>query len=369
MPFWRFTWLTALGSLPWVLGFALIGRGGRRQLGKVAPPPADARLPGGRGDRRPDRLLRSSSGGGRRLATTRAPARRRRRPARAALERGRSRDGSRPGARSRWASSRDRRSCCRSPAPPTSSCVPWLAGWDWERDRPRGPQELRGGAARRRGGGAADRPAPHDRRGAARVRRPARAGARPLLPAGGGRRLHAGAADRAAAGRAAGDRVRPARRRGGDAGRRHPARSSAGAARRPPPTGWRWASPRRRRWRRASPATASPWPRRAGGASRATRRTCSRARSRCRSSSAPPASRAPGSPAAAPRPSCARSLAVGVAASFASTLASQRLIGLVERDRALWPYAAYRAALAAAVLASCDADGRHVIAAGSDRGA
>jgi membrane protein DedA with SNARE-associated domain len=27
MPFWRFTWLTALGSIPWVLGFALIGRG------------------------------------------------------------------------------------------------------------------------------------------------------------------------------------------------------------------------------------------------------------------------------------------------------------------------------------------------------
>jgi undecaprenyl-diphosphatase len=45
-----------------------------------------------------------------------------------------------------------------------------------------------------------------------------------------------------------------------------------------------------------------------------------------------------------------RSMAVGVAASFASTLASQRLIGLVERDRALWPYAAYRAALATAVL-------------------
>jgi undecaprenyl-diphosphatase len=45
------------------------------------------------------------------------------------------------------------------------------------------------------------------------------------------------------------------------------------------------------------------------------------------------------------------SLAVGVAASFASTLASQRLIRLVERDRALWPYAAYRTALAAAVLA------------------
>jgi undecaprenyl-diphosphatase len=43
-------------------------------------------------------------------------------------------------------------------------------------------------------------------------------------------------------------------------------------------------------------------------------------------------------------------MAAGVAASFASTLASQRLIRVVERDRALWPYAAYRAALAAAVL-------------------
>jgi len=49
-------------------------------------------------------------------------------------------------------------------------------------------------------------------------------------------------------------------------------------------------------------------------------------------------------------PRLRRSLAIGVAASFASTLASQRLIGLVERDRALWPYAAYRGALAAAVL-------------------
>jgi undecaprenyl-diphosphatase len=49
-------------------------------------------------------------------------------------------------------------------------------------------------------------------------------------------------------------------------------------------------------------------------------------------------------------PELRRSLAVGVAASFASTLASQRLIKLVERDRALWPYAAYRAGLAAVVL-------------------
>jgi undecaprenyl-diphosphatase len=50
-------------------------------------------------------------------------------------------------------------------------------------------------------------------------------------------------------------------------------------------------------------------------------------------------------------PELRRSLALGAGASFASTLASQRLIQLVERDRALWPYAAYRAALAAVVLA------------------
>lgn len=49
-------------------------------------------------------------------------------------------------------------------------------------------------------------------------------------------------------------------------------------------------------------------------------------------------------------PELRRSLALGAGAAFASTLASQRLIGLVERDRALWPYAAYRGALAAVVL-------------------
>lgn len=44
-----------------------------------------------------------------------------------------------------------------------------------------------------------------------------------------------------------------------------------------------------------------------------------------------------------------RSMAIGAGAAFASTFASQRLIGLVERDRALWPYAAYRAVLAALI--------------------
>jgi undecaprenyl-diphosphatase len=52
----------------------------------------------------------------------------------------------------------------------------------------------------------------------------------------------------------------------------------------------------------------------------------------------------------APEPSLRRPMRIGVAASFVSTLASQRLIRLVERDRALWPYAAYRAGLAALVL-------------------
>jgi undecaprenyl-diphosphatase len=50
-------------------------------------------------------------------------------------------------------------------------------------------------------------------------------------------------------------------------------------------------------------------------------------------------------------PSLRRAMKIGVAASFVSTLASQGLIRQVERDRALWPYAAYRAALAAVVFA------------------
>jgi undecaprenyl-diphosphatase len=42
--------------------------------------------------------------------------------------------------------------------------------------------------------------------------------------------------------------------------------------------------------------------------------------------------------------------AVGIVSSFASTLASAPLIELVERDRPLWPVAAYRAALGSAAL-------------------
>jgi undecaprenyl-diphosphatase len=50
-------------------------------------------------------------------------------------------------------------------------------------------------------------------------------------------------------------------------------------------------------------------------------------------------------------PELRKTLALGIGASFVSTLASQRLIRLVERDRALWPYSAYRAGLAVVVLA------------------
>lgn len=49
-------------------------------------------------------------------------------------------------------------------------------------------------------------------------------------------------------------------------------------------------------------------------------------------------------------PGLRSAMAVGIGVSFASTLASQRLISLVERDRALWPYAVYRVGLAAAVV-------------------
>jgi undecaprenyl-diphosphatase len=43
-------------------------------------------------------------------------------------------------------------------------------------------------------------------------------------------------------------------------------------------------------------------------------------------------------------------LAGGAAAAFVSTLASRWLIGQVERDRSLLPYAAYRSLLALAVI-------------------
>jgi undecaprenyl-diphosphatase len=51
-------------------------------------------------------------------------------------------------------------------------------------------------------------------------------------------------------------------------------------------------------------------------------------------------------------PDARAGFAAGTATSFVSTLASQELIRVVERDSALWPYAAYRAGLAGTVLAN-----------------
>jgi undecaprenyl-diphosphatase len=45
-----------------------------------------------------------------------------------------------------------------------------------------------------------------------------------------------------------------------------------------------------------------------------------------------------------------RHLAVGGGAAFVSTLGASRLVPWIEGDRALWPYAAYRTGLAAAIL-------------------
>ncbi|MGH2966856.1 MAG: undecaprenyl-diphosphate phosphatase [Solirubrobacterales bacterium] len=63
-------------------------------------------------------------------------------------------------------------------------------------------------------------------------------------------------------------------------------------------------------------------------------------------------------------PGLGGAMATGVAASFVSTLASQKLITLVERDRALWPYAAYRVGLAVAVLGKLRRDRRRGAALG-----
>ena len=54
----------------------------------------------------------------------------------------------------------------------------------------------------------------------------------------------------------------------------------------------------------------------------------------------------------APPPDTRRALAAGAGAAFASTLAALPLARYLERDRALWPWAAYRAGLAALLLAA-----------------
>ena len=349
--------LTLLGCIPWVLMLALIGKSVGDNWEEWRDHLALPRLRGGRAAIVARSSTCWSSAGAAAAATrTRPPPTRRSPPAAAALE------------RAAAARCRPRRALAlgivQGPAellPVSSSAhivlVPWLAGWDWEADRPGAAQELRGGAAHRRRGGAADRPAAGDRRRAARSSTGAgRCCPRPLLPAGGGRRLHAASARSSE--RLGGPRATAYGLLAGAAAmlaRRHPAAAARPRRRHP---GRR---PRARR-RPGGGAGAGGLPQRLTLAAArwrallaATRRTCSRARSRCRSSSAPPALKGARLARRGTTPELRRSLALGVGASFASTLASQRLIGLVERDRALWPYAAYRAALAAAVLAQAAA--------------
>ena len=150
------------------------------------------------------------------------------------------------------------------------------------RHQRRGPQGLRGRRPRRRGAGAADRPAAPDRRGAAAPRRPPRRRHRPLLPARGRHRPDARGMDRPPARRSPRHRLRPRRRLGRDGRSPTARRGSATRSRRRPSTASRSASPRPRRWPRASPATAPPSPPPAPAGSAAPRPTSSPAPSPCR---------------------------------------------------------------------------------------
>ena len=98
--------------------------------------------------------------------------------------------------------------------------VPWPLGWDLDDSQRRGSQGLRGRRPRRRGAGAADRPAAPDRRGAGAPRRPPRRRHRPLLPARGRHRPDARGMDRPPARRSPRHRLRPHRRLGRDGPRR-----------------------------------------------------------------------------------------------------------------------------------------------------
>ena len=231
------------------------------------------------------------------------------------------------------------------------SLVPWLAGWGWERGRSRGAQELRGRAARRHRRRAADRPAARDRAELAAfdARRAAVVALSFVPPAivgyalerpieerlGGPRTIAAGLAAGAVAMLLAD--TRPQERGPGDAG------VADGLA------------------LGIAQATALvPGVSRNGAtltAARSRRFTREHANLLSRTVALPVivgATAAQGRAAAPPRAlaELGRAMASGSRASFVSTLASQRLIGLVERDRALWPYAAYRIGLAAVAARS-----------------
>ena len=246
MPFWRFTVLTVIGCIPWVLALTLIGQavGANWEewrdhlhyldyavlaaivIGVIYLIVRRRRTPTAGVDGRP-----SGRGGAGARAEPRA--------------RG-GRAGRDPGP--------DRAAARLELGAPVAG--PAARGLGLGRDRPRGAQELRGRAARRHRGGAADRPAAGDRRRAGRLRRAPRRGGRALVHPPGDRRLQARAPDR--------DRTSAGRGRsppGSSPGRRRcwpPTRGRRSAAPATPAssTGWRSGSPRPRRWCPGSRATA-----------------------------------------------------------------------------------------------------------------
>ena len=162
MPFWRFTVLTLLGCIPWVLMLGLIGEAVGENWEEwrdnlhyldyavVAAAARPRHLPAG------PALARRWAGRGAGAERARRPAT----PPRSQRRLSEAADGRIPPARALALG------FVQGPAellPVSSSAhivlLPWLAGWDWDAHRPRGAQELRGGAARRRRGGAADRAA------------------------------------------------------------------------------------------------------------------------------------------------------------------------------------------------------------------
>ena len=228
MPFWRFTWLTALGSLPWVVGFGLLGRAVGDNWEQWRDHLADPRLPGRRRDRRADRLRDPQAAAGRRIRRGRGDrARRRRRRLSEALE------GRLPARRAVALG------IVQGPAellPVSSSAhivlLPWLVGWDWEAIDP----EVRKSFEVALHAGAAAALLIGQRRVIAEELRnfdaaPSAACWRlSFLPAAAvGYELERPI--ERPPGRAPGDRPRPARRRGGDVARRPPPAAARAAAR------------------------------------------------------------------------------------------------------------------------------------------
>ena len=252
MPLGRFTVLTLIGSIPWVLGLALAGHalGGDWKSVRKGFEYVDyvllALIVLGVGYLIV-RRRRARPGAGRPSRRTAPPAPDRL-PTRLDARPPRERD-CRCATRSRSACCRGRPSCCRSPPPAHTTLIPWLLGWPYaELDRELRKSfevALHAGAGARAGARHARRAAPtalrarSTRRRAWRTRRPRRWRLPPLagLRAAGRVRSSDGSAARASI--AAG--LSPAAASRWRVGRR--ARGAAGATRRrtrdarPPPTG------------------------------------------------------------------------------------------------------------------------------------